>query len=264
MSSRLYYYGYELDSSVKLLRMAYGFDNWREVLRLSRDLYEESLRVYNLQMISKDTTDLHTKRTVIYYIGYALLMEGIAYQKLSEFDKAKECILKYGDFSWVNNPDDEAKSEIEFYAKTSKLNLIVLELLQGRNDNIEEYISFIQENHEETTAGLLTLLEANRINDLNVSDYQRMFDDHAGEKTRESIKHEDILSYLKYLYEYSLYKIRTSDQESAINNILYCLAISSKISTDKSSIKYVSLFEKLRDNASNGQIMKYKSILEGI
>jgi hypothetical protein len=58
--------------------------------------------------------------------------------------------------------------------------------------------------------------------------------------------------------------IRTSDQETAINNILYCLAISSKVSADKTSIKYVNLFEKLRDHASSNQIDKYKSILEGM
>lgn len=260
MSSKLYDHG-ELDSAVKLLRMAYGFENWFEVLRLSEDLYEDSPQAYNLQMISTDTI-LHTKRTIIYYVGYALLMQGIGHQKLSDFDKAKECVLKYGDFGWVNNPDDEAKSEIEFYANTSKLNLIVLELLQGNSDNIRGYISFIQENQEETNAGLLTLLEANRINGLQVSDYQHLFEEHAN--TRESIKPADMPSYLKYLYEYSLYMIRTSDQETAINNILYCLAISSKVSADKTSIKYVNLFEKLRDHASNKQIDKYKSILEGM
>jgi len=261
MSSTLYYHG-KLDSAVKLLRMAYGFDNWHEVLRLSEDLYEDSLQAYNMQMISADTI-LHTKRTIIYYIGYALLMQGIAYQKLSEFDKSRECILKYGDFGWVVNPDDEAQSEIEFYANTSKLNLIVLDLLEGINDNIGKYISFIQENREETTAGLLTLLEANRINDLQVSDYQLMFEEHVSESVRESIRQEDMPAYLKYMYEYALYKIRTSDQETAINNILECLAISSKISNDK-SIKYVSLFEKLRDYATLSQIDKYKNILEGI
>ncbi|GGH53667.1 hypothetical protein GCM10008014_21630 [Paenibacillus silvae] len=262
MSSKLHYHG-ELDSAIKLLRIAYGFENWLEVLRLSEDLYEDALQAYNMQMISLDAI-LHTKRSIIYYVGYALLMQGIAYQKLSEFDKSRERVLKYADWGWVVNPDEETKTEIEFYANTSKLNLIVLELLQGNGDRIEEYISFIQANVEETTAGLLTLLEANRINGLQVHGYHHMFDEHASERTRQSIKSEDMPSYLKYIYEYTLYKIRTSDQETAINNLLYCLAIASKISYDKSSIKYVTLFEQLRDYATVSQVEKYKSILEGI
>ncbi|WP_415841512.1 hypothetical protein, partial [Paenibacillus xylanexedens] len=68
--------GYGLDSTVTLLRMAYSLNNWSEMIRLGEMLYEESIRIYNLNMLVGDThiVEIHTDRVPIYYIGYALLM----------------------------------------------------------------------------------------------------------------------------------------------------------------------------------------------
>lgn len=259
-----YYDGYGLDSTVTLLRLAYGLDNWREVIKLGETLYEESLRIYNLQMLTTEQNifEIHTQRALVYYIGYSRLMQGIAYQKMLEFDKARECVLQYSDFQWIKLTNQETLNEIEFYSHTAKINLMVLDLLEGNATKLDEYVTYIQKSEGEIMSGLLTLLEANRLNNLPIEKFEYLFEENRSISESIIMSDIDVSYYLKFSFELALYYTRNDNDSDAIDILLNCLAISPKI--NKNEIKYVALFEKIRDQATHAQISRYKSILEGM
>lgn len=81
MVSELEYDGIELDSQVKLVRFAYGLDNWTELIELSENLYRDALQIYNYVYIADQPVILpKLERTLVYYIGISKLMQGLAFQ----------------------------------------------------------------------------------------------------------------------------------------------------------------------------------------
>lgn len=218
------YEGSELDSTVTLLRMAYGLNNWSEIIVLGKTLYDESIRIYNLNMIvgKGDFGELHTDRVLVYYMGYALLMRGIAYQKLLEFDKARECIKGYGDFKWLRITDAETIDEIKYYTEISKVNLMVLDLLEGKTEVLDEYLAFILQSKDDLISGLLTLLEANRLSGLPIKKLESLFEENIQVIDWKNISDVDASYYLQYSYELAMYYGRNGRNAQAERVLLNC------------------------------------------
>jgi hypothetical protein len=257
--------GLELDTQVKVLRFAYGLENWKEVIDLSQALHQDALCLYNWFEISGSLEEFCLERHILYYIGISKLFEGIAHQKMFNYNKAKECVDLYGQWDWVKDPDEIAQMEILQFMSLSKTNGIVIDILSGDSSKVMNYIEYIKDNDEEITAGLLTLLESNRMNGLRLTnEVEKMCDIHAGDSVREKQTKEQLPSYLKFLYEYTLYKIKSLSPEDAINTVLRCLTISASINLDNSALKYVRILERLRVFASPEHIKKYISILEEV
>lgn len=266
MVSELEYDGIELDSQVKLVRFAYGLDNWTELIELSENLYRDALQVYNYVHISDQSVILpKLERTLVYYIGISKLMQGLAFQKLGNYKEAHTCILIYSHWDWVNAPDEASKKDISSFIHLARLNKRVLDILQGDSSQVDSYIDYIQEDDRELTAGLLTLLEANRMHKIDLNSIEHLLVKQATEQVAATIIDSDRPAYLKFLYEYTLYKIRDGLSFDAINILLNCLSINTKFKIVSTSlIKYIYLFEISRDSASTEQITRYQSILKGV
>ncbi|MDN4600186.1 hypothetical protein P5G61_03020 [Paenibacillus sp. F6_3S_P_1C] len=219
-----YYDGYGLDSTVTLLRIAYDLNHWSEIIKLSEPLYDESIRIYNLNMLvgERYTEEIHTDRVIVYYIGYALLMRGIAHQKLLEFEKARECIKSYGNLKWLRSTDAETLNEIKYYTEISKVNLMVLDLLEGKAEALDEYLSFILQSKEELISGLLTLLEANRLSGLPINNFESLFEENIQAMNWNRIPDVDASYYLKFSYELSMYYGRNGRNDQAVRVLLNC------------------------------------------
>lgn len=264
MFSEVEFESFDLDSQVKLLRFAYGLDNWRQLATLSEKLYQNALQIYNLTRITENPIEqVKLERPILYYIGYSKLMEGVAYQKIFEYKKARKCIKTYANWSWVKQPSETDQSEISVFTKLSQINTIVLDIFEGDDSQVDDYVAIIKHNKQELTAGLLTLLEANRLNQLDIHQIEKLCEDHVQLSIAKSFHQKDIPLYLKFLHEYTLYMIEHSNSSDAIQVILKCFSINVKINRyDTLLIKYVSLFEKIRENASMEQVQKYQFILE--
>lgn len=224
MVSEVEYDGIELDSQVKLVRFAYGLDNWTELIELSENLYRDALQIYNYVHISGQPVILpKLERTLVYYIGISKLMQGLAFQKLGNYQEAHACILIYIHWDWVNAPDEASKKDISSFIHLARLNKRVLDILQGDSSQVDSYIDYIQEDDRELTAGLLTLLEANRMHKIDLNSIEPLLVKQATEQVAATIIDSDIPSYFKFLYEYTLYKIRTKHSSIEIKNMLDCI-----------------------------------------
>lgn len=78
---------------------------------------------------------------------------------------------------WLRITDEESIDEVKYYAEISKINLMVLDLLEGKTKVLDEYVSFILQSKEELITGLLTLLEANRLSGLPIKEYESLFEE---------------------------------------------------------------------------------------
>ncbi|WP_120461867.1 hypothetical protein [Paenibacillus aceti] len=112
---------FDYDSTVQMIKAAFSFELWHEVIRFSESLY---IRINKLK---EDKPNLILKRPLVYYYGYALLMKGSAFKKLRRFDEAKECIRQYSDLSWFENLDQAGLEEVNYYAYISLPNLLEIE-----------------------------------------------------------------------------------------------------------------------------------------
>lgn len=262
MFSEVEFESFDLDSQVKLLRFAYSLDNWRQLATLSEKLYQNALQTYNLTRITENPIEeVKLERPILYYVGYSKLMEGIACQKIYEYKKARECIEVYANWSWVKQVSEKDQNEISVFTQLSKINTIVLDIFEGDDSQVDDYVAIIKHNKQELTAGLLTLLEANRLNQLDIHQIEKICKDHVQLSVAKSFHQNDIPLYLKFLYEYALYMIDSSSSD-AIQVVLKCFLINVKINKNHSLlIKYVALFEKLRVNAGLDEIEKYQYIL---
>jgi hypothetical protein len=156
--------------------------------------------------------------------------------------------------------NQETLDEIKFYRDIAYINLMVLDLLEGNATKLEEYVLYIQKAKGEIMSGLLTLLEANRLNNLPIEKFEYLLEENRLISDSIIMSDIDVSYYLKFSYELALYYSRNDKNSDAIDVLLHCLAISPKINQNK--IKYVALFEKIRDRATDAQISCYKSFLE--
>jgi hypothetical protein len=264
MFSEVEFDSFDLDTQVKLLRLAYSLDNWKQLSTFGEKLYQNALQAYNLAKINP-IDQVNLERPILYYVGYSKLMEGLAYQKMFEYNKARNCIDIYANWNWIKEPDEIEQNEIDIFTKFSQINSIVIDILEGDHSRLNYYISIIKEDKQELTAGLLTLLEANSINKLDLHQIEKICDEHAQLSVAKSFQPKDIPLYLKFLYEYTKYKINEANYSVAIQVLLNCFLINVTLNKgDLLLIKYVALFEKIRTYASPEHLQKYQTILSEV
>lgn len=217
MYSKVEFDSFDLDTQVKLLRFAYSLDNWEQLSTFGEKLYQNALQTYNLAKI-KLIDPVKLERPILYYIGYSKLMEGLAYQKMFEYNKARSCIDIYANWHWIKEADELEQNEIDIFKKFSQFNIIVIDILEGDHSRLDYYISIIKKDKQELTAGLLTLLEANLVNDLNMHQIEEICEEHAQLDVTKSFHPNDNPQYYKFLYEYAKYKIIKRQREALCIN----------------------------------------------
>ncbi|AWB43127.1 hypothetical protein DCC85_02025 [Paenibacillus sp. CAA11] len=258
-----------IDTLVNMLKMAYSFENWDQVISLSDSLIETASRInhdYTSRPVGIYSGSEPMNRSIVYYFGYSYLMKGLAYQKLKRYDKAKECVVYYADLSWVDdsNPlNEQIISDFKFFAKANRH---ALEILSGNLEYLPDYVEFLLSHPQEVLPGLISILEAALTFNVTI--------DHELDKliqlVHEFDTYEDRVDdayYLSFYYLLTLYSYKNKKYHNAINFTLHILTLSDKINDDKCFKKATALFETFRNHASPTQLEAYlkiqKSILKG-
>ncbi|GAF08986.1 hypothetical protein [Paenibacillus pini] len=141
----------EIDTIVNFIKMASTFENWDKVISLSTSLLDSATEIIHTD---KNTIQTKKKRHISYYFGYSYLMKGIAFQKLSQYLEAKECISYYSDLSWLYDSTEESATIIADFKLFSKANSLTIEILMGNREKTLEYVEFIKENPDQVLSGL--------------------------------------------------------------------------------------------------------------
>jgi hypothetical protein len=259
---------YDFDATVKMIKAAFSFELWDEVIRFSESLY---IRVYNAlkeDHIKVGYTFYNSlNRTLVYYYGYSLLMKGTAFKKLGRYAEAKECITQYADLSWFENLNQDGLKDVEYFTYVAVPNRLEIELLLGNLSVLEDFISFLQNQHQfyEVLHGVIALLKTANTYKLNIDKELSLFSNQINELIKNSYKVENVLISLRcnFFDELTQYYVNKEDYQEAIGYCLHLLLLASKSEQTKIFKRAVLYMEELRDYVTPSQIKTYKSILKG-
>lgn len=247
----------EIDTLVKMIKMAFSFENWTKVLDLSNQLIIKAKSTYEQDSRPK------MERHIAYYFGYSYLMKGLAYQKLKEYLLSSECITYYSDLNWLNDSSVESLTIIEDFKRFAKGNFLTLEILSGNNNKLDEYIQFLLDNPNEIISGLITILESAIVYSYNVDDKLSNLLNYV---QRFSHDEEQVMGvkYLSVYYMHALYSYKLKKFTDALDSTIHTLIKSDKLDNDKYFKKSIALFEILKAYATVSHLKEYSSILNRI
>ncbi|WP_438496449.1 DNA-binding protein [Paenibacillus sp. IHBB 3054] len=257
--------GMNADSLVDMLKLSFSWENWSAVIEISDKLFEIIAIAYETSQYNTKTPQKYQlKRNIVYYFGYSLLMKGVAYQKVGQYSESRKCIDQYSKLSWIKNLDEEGKEEVEFYKNMAKANGYVIELLEGNEEVLQEYVVFLQSiGKEELLNGMLTVLESAIRYNYSVDWVIDLFKDQIGEIGSKE-KREDVRSYIDYKYLHATYLYKRKNIADSINLILDILILSGKLEDGTGFRKSVAFYELLRSEASDSQHEMHQEIMKNI
>ncbi|MEK4513549.1 DNA-binding protein [Paenibacillus sp. FSL K6-2524] len=254
------------DVIVKMLKMAFSFENWDKLSEISNVLCICVHRIYEEQQEGVPRKYVYLERPLVYYYGFGLLMRGLALLKQGKYEQSGECVSKYTDLSWMTPLDEEGYQIVEDFRFYAKANRYALDILSGRDERMDEYVHFLRENPEEVLPGLNNILQSAFLHNLDVDHILHVFAEEIGRfgDYEDSV---NVAYYYTYSYFLAVYLIKKGKYRESVDYIIQSLSLSHKLHNDREFKQCIALFETYRDFASDVQIDEYKVfqkfILEG-
>ncbi|MFD3262255.1 XRE family transcriptional regulator [Paenibacillus lentus] len=261
-----------LDGLVMLLEMYYINKDWEEVEKYSDELCELVNVLYKNNRW-KDA-GFSPARPFIYYYGMGCLYRGASYEYRKMYDESRKWIGKYADLSWFEDLDESNLVEVERYKMFAKANLLSIDIKDGNQSRIPEYIKFLQENPSEILEGLTSLLESANRHKFFVDEHLSKFSDEIqfySEVTREaySKQNETSVRYKEHVHtfrcslffqKYAIYCFRKKLLADGLKNTLQSFKYSLKIDNRHIMVNSMTLFELYRDYTTPKQRTAFKKM----
>lgn len=252
----------DLDTLVKLIQINYTLENWEEVLSFSDELMILAKEIHT-ELVETESTSHEFKQHIIYYFGYSYLMTSLSYQKLGELNKSREYISFYANLDWLNDSTETGKFIIDDFKFFASANTLQIDVLDGKQERIAEYVEFLVKTPEQALQGLINILRsANQFNydvDSEINQLSIHIKDYTHYKEKVKAAH-----YLSYQYQLALYRHKREEHEVAIDLTLHILFAADQLGNDKYFKKSISLFEVIRKYGSVSQLKMCYDILNDI
>lgn len=251
----------DLDAIISQLKNTFSFGDWDKIILLSERLIKSVDFIRNISKIT-GTTFGQAERSLMYYYGFAYMATGTAYQKKGFYAEARECILKYGEWSWVVDPQPEDCTWMDYWTRISEINLVVIELLMGKPDALRQIVDYMFAHPEDALAGMITILEAANQNNLNVDTVlAEIPSDFWKNDSSDGVVN---MSYqYKFFYQLSLYEVKRNSLHSSLGNILQAMKLADKMKNVEDFKACLEIYESLKDQATPQQEKEYQRILKG-
>ncbi len=198
-------------------------------------------------------------------------MHGNALENQGLYEEALKFIPYYEDLSWFEGLDENGLQGVERLQLWAKANLLNLKVLIGDVSSLAAYVELIQQNPQEISHGLISIIESANKYNFSLEDVLNVFS-------------EEIADYKKYVSAPSHYQISTllwnysrlylglaryyfnkGRYSEAIDNLIKSLRVSSQLNTKSTFIKGIALlFEELTDHVTHEQLAEYEKVLEEV
>lgn len=252
----------DLDTLVKLIQINYTLENWEEVLSFSDELMTLAKEIHK-ELVETESTSHEFKQHIIYYFGYSSLMKSLSYQKLGELNKSREYISFYANLDWLNDSTETGRFIIEDFKFFASANTLQIDVLDGKQERIPEYVEFLVKTPEQALQGLINILRsANQYNydvESEINQLKQHIKDYTHYKEKVKAAH-----YLAYQYQLALYRHKRQEHSVAIDLTLHILFAADQLGNDKYFKKAISLFEVIRKFGSVSQLKLCYDILNDI
>lgn len=186
-----------------------------------------------------------------------------------DYQKALDQTAQYTNFE-IEKPTSEDLIFIKRFQGWAEVNTYLYKLMLGDYDALNTYLDFIEDNDNETLLGLVKIMEAANLYNLNVDHALRrfnlyinmLFEDHYDESSYITQIKDD--RYTKFWAELAFYQLSKERYEEGFRSLLTCLTSAHKIKDDSTIIYCVGLFEEYRAQATESVMLKYKSIIKEV
>jgi len=251
----------DLDALISQLKNTFSFEDWNKILVLSDQLIKSVEVIRNISKITGVQFG-QAEKSLMYYYGFAYMAAGTAYQKKGLYVEAREWILKYGDWSWVVDPQSEDCTWMDYWTRISEINLVVIDLLMGKPDALRQIVDYMFAHPEDALAGMITILEAANQNNLNVDAVlAEIPSDFWKNDASDGVVN---MSYqYKFFYQLSLYELKRNSLHFSLGNILQAMRLADKMKNVEDFRACIDVYESLKEQATPQQEKEYKHILKG-
>ncbi|MEK3790056.1 hypothetical protein [Paenibacillus sp. FSL K6-1230] len=257
----------ELDGFEKLLMMAYSLKNWEEVVEIADQMFKAvhetlgDLRTgYDL---GKSRTLPRTKRSLVYYYGYSLMIKGMALRRLGRVEEERVCIQHYQDLGWLVALVSEGQKDADELRILAEGNRYALDILQNQWHILPQYVRYMEDNPQETVPVIRTILEAAIKHEYNVDAVLIRFEDHLHQidLMDTSLKMSQYTTVLNLLM---LYYFHNENYGRAIDYTLHTLELFIRYNESIGFRKCVAFMESFRTHASPVQLERYAHLLTSL
>lgn len=260
----------QLDAIKDLANTYGGLNLWDKVLHLANELEE---RVNFMETIYRKNSDVSMNRLSKYplfiYKYYSYLMKSVVFGEYQDYETALSFTKLYSDIH-VENASSEDRLFIERFKGWAEVNTYLFLLMMGNLEALKPYVNYIENNPDELLPGLVKILEASNMYDINIDHVLTKFDSFIsllnGPGHLNSIYNTEISNerQVKLLMELAKYYLKSSDSIEGFVQLLSCLSHAIRINDHKTIIYCVGLFEKNRSSAPNHIINSYRQLIEEV
>ncbi|ASA21478.1 DNA-binding protein [Paenibacillus donghaensis] len=257
--------GIQPDTLVEMLKLSFASESWDTILQIADKLHQSINRIYTANQEDRaagiQVRTYGLERSVVYYFGYSMCLKGIAHQRKGEFSESRACIQKYADLSGLEGLDEESWKDIELYRRLSVVNAYVIDIIEGKVEVLEKYVSFLRDNPNELLPGLLHILQSSMNHHYSADWILAEFEELVSTRSETYTTQRNIRYYIKYIHLLSKYYAVQGDHLTAVNVLLQGLVFSVKVRDDIGFRQSTALFESMRDHTTAEQQELYKSLM---
>ncbi|CAM3296881.1 MULTISPECIES: DNA-binding protein [Saccharibacillus] len=262
---------HRLDGLMKLVNVYLSMDKRAETKKYSQALFDFSQAIYrNEEQRTKrglSESDLSCEYPLIVYYGYGFLaMQNVMLHE-ENYEQAKVYINAYANLDSCMQKDQSSQKESEKFKFFAKINLMQVRLLEGDPTVLPDCVRFIEEHPSELWVTLLIIVESANRHQYDIDDILDKFaeplhkypEDHAAYS-----KTSNFNRYIHVCYESAVYLFKRKKYGECLTYLLLGLEMAIKINNKDMFMKYVPLFEGLRDIASHQEKKKYENLMKRV
>lgn len=257
----------QLDGLLQLANAYYTLQKWTYVERFAEELQTLAWHIYETSRKTSSANPYHElrcERHLVVYYGQGYLLKGSALEHQGKYGEALACVAEYADLSWFEGLDETGLKEIGKFKVWAKANRYNLEILNGNEAILPEYIDLLKEHPYEVLPSLRIIVEAANLNGFLIDDVLKEFPvntDLYNQFPNYYVSAVNKDRYLDLNYQLAIYLLRKREVSEGLEKLIFALKYAVSLHNKEFFMKMVPLFEQYRSFAMPEQLQEYETLM---
>ncbi|WP_322924329.1 DNA-binding protein [Paenibacillus campi] len=260
-----------LDALLQLANVYYLIQEWRMMEYCADELRSLLTTVYKISEHSKEADiiwPISTDRHLVVYYGQSYLLKSVALENLGKYEEAKTYILGYADLSWFPGLGEIGLHEVSKFNILAEANTHNLDLLMGDTSKLNDYVDFLDHHPNEILPSMITIIDSANKYDLDIDYILSKFSFEPGSSIDfgQGYYHKSthIIHTWIIQYKLALYHFFKERYVVSISFLLKSIKMGIQIENKSKILDCVSLFEQLKEYATDSQLDAYHQLIKGV
>lgn len=263
----------QLDALKDLANTYRSLGRWDKVEEFAKEMGRKAEIRYFISHGSKRRRSVDEKqpgRPLFFYIAYANLLQANVYDENGDYEQALQYIEFYADLSWVKEDDSDTLHWIGLFESWAQANRLVVKLLSGDVNILDEYVQNIRSQQDEMLTGLLNISTAANRYHFDIDSILDEFNNEISDLlTNQEINGPYTTSitierYIDLMIELAKYYLNKMNYDIGFKRLIQGLSNATLTNNTKSILQCVKLFEQFNKFASDDIREKYNNIISNM